>query len=177
MGERLSTMSIDELQDTRKDLISKLKQVNDEIAARMESESRSLQRNPSSASSKTSAAGSGSGSSVVVKKKKVTISDSNESRPASAAAAAATPTKVVKKAAGAASGSASSATASKSENIKATIADMKAVLDNNGITYGSTAKKDELIALVRANHLIRKAEQRCQDRKKASAGASAENSD
>jgi hypothetical protein len=167
MGERLSTMSVDDLHEARKDLVSKLKQVNQEISNRMERESHSL-----ASERKPSAEASTSSTSTPKKiKKKVSIAETSS--------ASSSPTKVVKKAsAGAASASASSsASAAKPDTIKATIADMKAVLDDNGIAYGSTAKKEELISLVRANRLIRKAEQRCQGRKKVSGGASAENSD
>jgi hypothetical protein len=170
MGERLSTMSLAELQEARKDLISKLKQINEEISNRMERESRTL----SSEARNSLSTGSSSSTTVKKIKKKVSIATAE---PAS--------TKPVKKAstASAASSTSASSTASassstpKTDNIKATIADMKAVLDDSGIVYSSTAKKDELISLVRANYLIRKAEYRCQQRKKASGGASAENSD
>jgi hypothetical protein len=166
MGERLSVMSVEELHESRLDLINKLKAVNAEIEAR-----------------KRSAGSSSSAVEKVVKKKIVT-------KPAAAAAVAESSSKTKKvsppaenerevvkpvsrkkKSNESGSGGAAAASVADEPKINATIADMKAVLDQNGIAYNSTIKKDELISMIRSNHLIRKAETRCTERKKNSAAS------
>ncbi len=188
MGERLSIMSNEELIESRNDLIGKLKAINGEIEARK----RSLGEREIALVTGAGAAGTASGSTTtkkkVVKIKREEDSSITEStRPKSAAAIVSKPTvaaaaaAVPKKKKTAAVASSAAASGDSNRKINATIADMKAILDQNGIEYSSIIKKDELDDLIRANYLVRKAEARCADRKKNSAAkrsaAAAEDSD
>jgi hypothetical protein len=155
MGEKLSIMSNEELNESRKSLIKQLKEVDAEIKS----------RRTNGASSATAAAASEPKVKKVVKMKaRVESEVENE-----------TAKKVVKKkTSNTPTVSAAAAAAASEPKINATIPDMKFILEQNGVEYSSSAKKDELIALIRANCLIRKAEAYCAERKRrASARAAA----
>lgn len=48
--------------------------------------------------------------------------------------------------------------AKKEKDVRATVKEMREILTNNKVGYKSSAKKDELCALIRDNNLVRKAE-------------------
>jgi hypothetical protein len=176
MGDQISTLSLQELQTVRADLVTKLKRVNERIKVLMEEDARQLSDVicpvPASSTSSTSSA---SAPSAEKKKKVVKKAAASESATPAAKTAAPAPAPATARA------SASSENEDTEGLLKkVTMDDMRFILNKNKIEWGSTMKRADLAQLIRTNALVRKALKYHNDRinaKSAAGGASAADSD
>ncbi len=164
MGDQISTLSLQELQTVRQDLITKLKRVNDRMKILMEEETRRVS---------DSAIGAGSRSS-----------DRSENAEKAVAKKKVMKKPAVERATVVVSASTSGSSAGDSEESdgllkKVTMDDMKFILTKNKIEWSSSMKRADLMQLVRSNALVRKALKYHNDRDTAKSGgrASAADSD
>lgn len=158
MGDQISTLSLQELQTVRTDLIAKLKRVNDRIKLLMEEDTQQL-----------------SDETTIPKKEKKVVKK-----------VAKKPSGQTSETVTASNPSVARATGSDeqedSEGLlkKVTMDDMRFILNKNKIVWSSSMKRADLSQLIRSNALIRKALKYHNDRvnsKTAAGSASTADSD